>query len=66
MPDQDTEHTFRRKARVCHRSAHGAFGSVLGVVRNLQGQPLVVVQWERGHVGCSRPAWLERLSAGAQ
>jgi hypothetical protein len=57
-----TEDTYRRKSHVRHRSAPGAFGSVLGVVRNLQGQPLVVVQWERGHVGCSRPAWLERLS----
>lgn len=64
--EQNTENTFRRRSHVGHRSAHGAYGSVLGVVRDLQGRPLVVVQWERGHVGVSRPAWLERLSVGVE
>lgn len=62
--DQNTEATFRRRTLVSHRiSLMHTCGSVLAVVRDLQDRPLVVVQWERGHVGVSKPFWLNRLSS---
>lgn len=62
---QATEVVFRRRSLVSHRiSLTRTCGSVLAVVRDLQDHPLVVVQWEGGHIGVSKPSWLTRLSTG--
>lgn len=63
--DQATEALFHRKTRVSHRAGYGLYGTVLGTTRDLQGRPLVIVQWEKGMVGASKPASLERLTVKA-